>query len=368
MVAYYKIHPGIGIARVGRSPDGFFLRAEFEEGEPFELAAGEEVAFGGYKDASRLIRRQGVRFRIYEYDRDPASGSLTFVREVTPDVASIEWRVTLANSKAAGLEMTAGPGLGDSLAIVPNTQGVRRNVPPAGGNVQDFVASVDFTVAGLNQPFGPRKTGTVGGVDVFLGEVCTDASGRLVVLGGEGKSQSWVAPAPRLEDYLNNPGWFDDVADGPVDATITIAGQPGAVPVNEGAWVVIGPPDFAPDVVPIVSLYDIMSNALQFGTPPAISFVQDVLPILHRVASHFWTNRLRENEWQAVRTALNANLSSLADPSDAADQLRLTIFNAVLKAQDLRQLRLTPAQQEILEDWRDGSFLPGPDPSRPVGN
>src|SRR5262249_24470588 len=54
------IHPGIGIARLGDSPDGFFI--------------GPEVRFpcrvppNWYKDASGALKRQAARFRIYGLD------------------------------------------------------------------------------------------------------------------------------------------------------------------------------------------------------------------------------------------------------------------------------------------------------------
>ena len=42
----YKIHPGIGIARVGRSNNGFFLASESPDGgAPFELDDNGEVPF-----------------------------------------------------------------------------------------------------------------------------------------------------------------------------------------------------------------------------------------------------------------------------------------------------------------------------------
>jgi hypothetical protein len=168
-----------------------------------------------------------------------------------------------------------------------------------------------------------------------------------------------------LGEYLNNTGWFDDVADGPVNAKLSFPGQAQPITVDEGAWVVIGPPDFAPDVAPIVSLYDIMMDRLNIALPPAISFVQDVLPILHRVASYFWVNRLSEPTWRAVRSAIETNLAGLADPGDASDELRATVFASAMASEQLRELRLTASQKQILSDWRDGSFLPGPDPSRP---
>lgn len=366
MTTIYKIHPGIGFARVGRSTDGYFIQGETLGDAPFELDQKGPVPFRGYKDKHNLIRRQGVRFRVYEYELDDVTGVSRLVREITPEVAVVSWEVKLANRKSAGPLMTGRAGPEGTTVIEPLSMTQFRNPVPAGGNRDDLTAKVDLTVTGVNTPPGPRQMGRVGGKDVFLGELETDHQGRLVVLGGEGRSGSWVNPAPELDDYLNNPGWYDDVADGPVDATLTFPGGAAPVPVDMGAWVVIGPPDFAPDVTPIVTLYDIMADRVGIGVPPAISFIQDVLPLLQRAASYHWVNRALEARWKKVRDGLASNLAALADPSDAADPVRLEMFEAVQKARELRELRFTTSQMEILKDWRDGAFLPGPDPTRPA--
>src|SRR5437762_850724 len=53
--------------------------------------------FRPFKDSEGRILRQGVEFRIFEFDDD---GNM--VREVKlPDVTKIEWRVHVANRKAS---------------------------------------------------------------------------------------------------------------------------------------------------------------------------------------------------------------------------------------------------------------------------
>ena len=86
-----RIHPSIGIARVGNSPTEFFVGPEIP-GENSKPA-------GGYKDEQGRIKRQAVRFRIYGYDEN---GSL--VKEITSADAQIRWTVHLANKKAAWRE------------------------------------------------------------------------------------------------------------------------------------------------------------------------------------------------------------------------------------------------------------------------
>ena len=83
-----RIHPAIGIARVGNSPDEFFIGPE--------LPGDRSVPAGGYKDRQYRVKRQAARFRLFGYD---AHGVL--VKELDATDATITWTVHLANKKAA---------------------------------------------------------------------------------------------------------------------------------------------------------------------------------------------------------------------------------------------------------------------------
>src|SRR3954451_23829065 len=87
MATVYKIHPAIGIARVGNSPTEFFIGPE-QIGEHPSPA-------GGFKDAQCRVKRQAARFRISAHHDD------TSVEEITAATADITWTVHLANKKAA---------------------------------------------------------------------------------------------------------------------------------------------------------------------------------------------------------------------------------------------------------------------------
>ena len=92
-----KIHPAIGVARVGDSPDGFFVGPESPGG------AGSD---GPYKDGAGRIKRQAARFRVFGYDDDD-----NLVQELTEADAEIRWTVQLANRKAAAsrFALSSGP-------------------------------------------------------------------------------------------------------------------------------------------------------------------------------------------------------------------------------------------------------------------
>jgi hypothetical protein len=185
-----KIHPAIGVARLGNSPTEFFVGPE-------KPGVCRRPA-GGYKDAQGRVKRQAARFRLFGYDKD---GEL--VREVTAKDADITWTVRLANQKPAWKQF----------------DGLNPNAPLRNPSVADrnslIIDPGPRSLTGPNRAV-PFDTGTFLGVAVPLGEVRTDRHGRLLVLGGFGQSASPTS-AP-LTTFANNDGWYDDVSDGPVTA------------------------------------------------------------------------------------------------------------------------------------------------------
>src|SRR5215207_1268829 len=109
----FKIHPAIGIARVGDSPDGFYLAPEQAGQLPGELNAdGTEQPITTFKDAQHRVKRQAARFRLFSYDDQLKQGkevevgdiiTTTWVRSgqastgqlATGEVVDIEWTVYL---------------------------------------------------------------------------------------------------------------------------------------------------------------------------------------------------------------------------------------------------------------------------------
>src|SRR5687768_12979576 len=92
-----KIHPAVGVARVGDAPGPGFIGPEIP-GVPANWDF-DTASFGKFKDEQGRIKRQGVRFRIYKWDEN---GSL--IGEIVVgegDVVAIEWTVHIANRKAS---------------------------------------------------------------------------------------------------------------------------------------------------------------------------------------------------------------------------------------------------------------------------
>jgi hypothetical protein len=139
-------------------------------------------------------------------------------------------------------------------------------------------------------------TGRFKGTVVPLGEIRCRSDGRLLVLGGFGRSGFVRAngePSP-INDFANNSDWFDDVSDGPVRATVT---TPDKVRHEaEPAWVIVAPPDFAPGVTNFRTLYDVVHDvAVRRGwteIPEKPSFTRDVFPLLSRPMAYWWVSRL----------------------------------------------------------------------------
>ena len=89
-----RIHPALGIARVGNSTD-FFIGPE---------ATGVFAPpAGGYKDSGCRVKRQACRFRLFAFDQNGA-----FVQEITAADAAVSWTVHLVNRKSAALKFAQG--------------------------------------------------------------------------------------------------------------------------------------------------------------------------------------------------------------------------------------------------------------------
>src|SRR5581483_10452044 len=104
----------------------------------------------------------------------------------------------------------------------------------------------------------------------------------LIVLGGFGNSQTLTGSI--IHHYANNDGWRDDTSDGSVNASVKLSD--GTTLDAAGAWVIVAPPDFAPAITNVVTLWDVVQDvSTSRGLLPAPSnpsFTKDVYPILSR--------------------------------------------------------------------------------------
>ena len=319
-----KIHPAIGIARVGNSDD-WFPGPEIIEPEPKEP--------GFYRDNQGRLKRQAAIFRVYGYN---AAGEV--VRELTTGTAAIRWTAHVANRKAAWYQWQMALDIPEAATLrLP-----KRNAGVKGVDRDGLVIDGgERSISGSNtQGEAYHFRGNFRGTGVYLGELQTDSEGRLRFLGGQGKSES-PSNAPILppgpNGFINADDWYDDTSDGPVTAQVMIEGREIGV---EGAWVVTAPPDYAPGLKGVRSLYDLLFDLyvsrgwLPF--PEKITFRHHVYPILLRLSRLQWVNKGFAAQFGA--SGLNnfedkAYVAMLArDPTvdgfDTYGELRRQVFNS----------------------------------------
>jgi hypothetical protein len=286
-ISELKIYPPIGIARVGnaRGADDYVIGPEVIGGAPtLPGTKPEQLAryVDDFRTANGEIKRQAARFRIYAHMKD---GS---VQEVTAASAKIEWRVVVANLKAGWYEFNQAMDLGP---LSQNALQRNRDLVLPDSRWRLDIAPTPRSIAGPEA--GPIKLddGAFWGSTVYLGELRTDADGRLIFLGGRGISQPFHKGTRPLT-FANNPGWHDDVCDGPVRAQVTF---PGHTPVDaEPGYVCVTPPNYAPGLFGLVTTDEVVREVFYDKTwiprPAKTSFTGDVLPLFQRLTGLQWVN------------------------------------------------------------------------------
>ena len=368
------IYPPIGMARVGNSKSEFYVGPEVPNPLP--------EAPGFYRDATGAIKREAARFRIYGLN---AAGRA--VAELTADNAEIEWAVTLANTKAAWYQFQMALDVPEAATAPPS---FLRNMAVA-DRATLRIEPGKRRIKGREQHGAgfAFDTGKFVGKTVYLGELRTDASGRLVVLGGLGQAAS--ATGAQAITFANNEGWHDDVSDGPVTAKVSYQGQTLKV---DPAWVVVAPPNYAPRQKSVRTMWDLMRDLfVTQGTltaPAKPSFENDIRPIFERLSRLQWVNAgfaaafgwggstpFSQSEW----------MGKLANPSTNSKEWRQTLYNQFrqftrdgwaqspwpwlygdamsIPALDIpeQNVALSNLQLRFLGQWAQGDFIADYDPA-----
>jgi len=378
-IVHARIHPSIGIARVGNSTaeDGFYIGPQVVEPAPMPA--------GFYRDATGALKREVAEFRIYGYD---AQGRV--VRELQMgDGVDIAWTVELANHKAAWYNFELALDIPEAATAPPST---RRNakVPP----LERHMLSITPGARSIDAPNAQGAQyrfdgGRCFGIEVPLGELRTDDCGRLRVFGGHGKSASYDNSAPTT--FANNDGWYDDTSDGPVTARVRIGGREIEV---APAWVVVAPPNYGPQQKSVRTMYALMTDvAVQAGQlPPPLkpSFRDDILPVLKAMCDLQWMNAgfAAGFGYGMPQHFLDADyLRKLSQPGDTYAELRRTVANSFRNPDDgdvsmkpwpwvygdamdipmpptpRAMNALTTTQLALLDRWARGDFVADYDPA-----
>ena len=293
-IASLRVYPPLGIARVGNAADATtpfddeYLFGPEVVGGASTLPTGEDAKFvSDFRTASGAIRRQAARFRIYATFHDGSARELTLA-----DGVNIVWHVTVANLKAGWYEFNQAMDLGTDLAKDAAKRNRSLPVIPLGRKALD-ITPAPRTISGakLSGPQYVFGDGTFWSKPVYLGELRTDAEGRLIFLGGRGLSASFRTGMNPIT-FANNDGWHDDTCDGPVGATISFAD--GTQLDADPGYVAVTPPSYAPGLPGLVTMDDAVREtfiASNWLTAPSVtSFALDVWPIFDRLSGLQWVD------------------------------------------------------------------------------
>ena len=219
------------------------------------------------------MKREAAEFRVYGYD---AAGAV--VAELTAANARIEWTVELAAMKAhwykfrAAMDLQGAAGWAlarrnpdypadrrDDLAIRP---------PPAsvsGPGAASAMMRGSFTYEGQSVPADDSAN---------CAPIRPAACMSSAALGFPRSPAGLPVYDGNEEDAFGNArGWYDEACDGPVTARVTIDGR--EIPC-EGAWAVIAPPNYAPDIIGWRTMLDLLTELWRSagwleGPPPSPS-------------------------------------------------------------------------------------------------
>lgn len=379
-IARVAIYPAIGISRVGGSPSWFLAP---------EVPGLPPRPEGGFKDGDQLVKKQVQRFRIFAFDEQDR-----VIGELTARQAEIEWDVHVANTKAAWYGFNNPLDNGD---LAPGLPGKLRNQFVVDDAERERMLVIDGGPTRIAGPAvnadGSDPQYAMGGrffdeLTVGLGQLRTDEAGRLLVFPPDGVSRSPIGAG--ITSFADNDGWHDDWCDGPVRARVTLAD--GRVLAADNGWVACVGPNFAPEIPPITTLYDVIAdlNVRQGWSekpPLPLSFRKHIYPTFRRLALMEWVSAaafLRRG-WLDVGDFTDpAYIARLADPGPAAEELRRSVFSKfrdpsahgpdAYREQHLRipmmlgdgvnfdgsplqWFQFPQLQHDMLRHWADGDFV-----------
>ena len=312
----FRIYPSIGVARLGNGPaeqEHVIFSPEIPWANLFETD-------NHYLMPDGKIKKQAQRFYIYECDR---SGKP--LRQIDPAAYDISWSAEVANKKPFWYDFNnsldlsivsrnrnvspefaknkVAPGIGAAQRN-PNVLDMGQRLPHGYNYRKELVnnppaVSVDqknprqsilgqFPNAGRGSESLLAKSLGTDAVQVGLGTIEYD-QGTLIFYAADGVSAS-LNPSDLNTDFADNSNWYDDICDGRITATITSRSTGDTYHLNDAesaAWVVTAPPDYAPQIQPISTLYDIICGAGSDKYVPEFSLV---FPMLYRLYRMQWVN------------------------------------------------------------------------------
>lgn len=341
----YRISPALGVGRLGNSPDEFYLAPTTvggmptecdAQGNPAQAPGGGPQPVAHFKDAQGRVKRQAARFCLVRQDVS-ADGTVT-TREIgldDPNIKRVSWTVHVANKKAAwynysplrgNLMFGAGNSYANQAiplrnADTPADQRQQLIIDPGPRTLTEPGSRAHFNHEGQGYRFVsfPTQHPQQGLPIKTLGEMRLDAHGNLLVLGGLGSAGGETS----IQSFAGADTWNDDISDGQVTAHLSF--NDGTPDAELTAWVLIGSPKFAPELVNISTLADVMADtAVRYlGAQPAIydeqqggwqeayqvNYDLDIRPFLQRFADYQWVGNMQP---------MNYFVNPPFDPRDAS--------------------------------------------------
>lgn len=352
------IYPPIGIMRIGNSDEvypGPLVPDPIPNGDDF------------YRDKYGRLKRQTAEFRIYGLN---ANGEA--VRELTGaevDDVEITWSCHLANQKAAWYDFNIAldiPEAKEYPASNPRNMNIKNRDSLVIDGGEKSISCIAADTATNDLQYGAKHVESFAGTfldeSVYLGDMFVKPeSNRLYLVGGKGKSEN-INGEPAIT-FANNEGWYDDVSDGPVTATVSYKGEELQV---EPAWVICGPPDYAPMQKSVRTMWDLMRDLAvsqkMLPCPQRPSLKDDILPIFMRMADLQWVNRGFSEMFGYLGPFNFTNeewIERLSDQSMTNLEFRRTLYN------QFRQFELPGSQSPALWPWLYGDAIELPPQGSP---
>jgi hypothetical protein len=307
-ISLIGIFPPIGIARLGDS--GFDLSKGEPDGKAEIFFSSEIPGTDGppavgfkFRDARDRIKRQAVLFHVYAF-RDDRS-----VTELLNDDYHLRWTVHVANKKGAFTEYRGRfePPTTDLrnpevqpredfddrtwLIVDPGEKSIESN---PGENPCVQLDGHFYGSRGKPDSPAEAKDRTVN-----LGELRTDAEGRLIFVAGAGHSRCVSVPnnynfQPDIISDFDSIDWVDDICDGWVTVTATRRDDRRSY-TSKPATIITAPPKFAWGLHAPTTLYDIIENLADGEDIPwrldnKVQFYEHIWPILRATYGLSWVN------------------------------------------------------------------------------
>ena len=416
----YAIYPAIGIARVGTS-EKFYIGPEEANALPSNID-GSDFASTDFRDEEKRLKRQAAHFAIHYIGEDGVSiplaiGDIIPVGDQERTVKDIKWTVHLANKKPIWYEFQTNQGEDGygpnhplrNSDVTGAKERQRMIIDPGARTVNQCLPTGKFDRSSTPdsenrfppQNIKPYCIDTLGELQVITEQIGARNCnvGDLLVVGGHGHSGSQNEDI-EIKTYANNNGWYDDTSDGSVTATILLddGTEIGCAEI-QAAWVICGPPAYAPQIPNLVTLYDTIFDIAvrKMNYRPDIfeggmwksgeggffpHFETHIQPILERGQTYPWVvaippkphhfdmammgdssiamKGMRQRILDYLRAPNDEN--TLVDSSSGGTMMPYLAGDASIGPADKtpsKFLHLTDTQYFMLQQWADGYFTCG---------